>query len=383
MAIYKPGTWASRFTPTPPVTMKKDRARNQRESLTRRQEDRTPLNRNRFSNPTPEPVKRPSYNWRNSRFLGGSGIVDRTPNNNGPRQNNGGFENPFGIPVPDNNPNTPLPPMNNGGGGQQLPDLNSFLAGDTTYGQQMSLLKKTLQDFILSNQNQRGNVEEDFVRTMGKLNKERERGLEGMEADYAARNMLPSGLYGDDVSEYNTDFQETVTDLNIDKTRALEDLIETLTMFQNSVQGQEMLAKQEAMRRYAERFSQIPGSQEFVNVAQGGGFSNAGGMGGGNSNGGGGFSGGGNSNGGGGSSNSPSRNNDEPRDTGSDRNSKPYAGIIRPERDSRLMQDALSDGRVTNREERQIRNQVQRSREAGTLTARDRKLLKRINNKTR
>lgn len=151
-------------------------------------------------------------------------------------------------------------PMGEGGGPPKVnrPSLGDYLSGDSVWQGQKSLFQKTLEDFIVSNNQQKGRVNEDFDIAMDRLGEEREDSLDFMESDFGARGILNSGLYGGAVADYNDDFQDVVGDLNLDKTRTLEDLINELAMFQNSLQAQEQSAQQEAVRRYAEQFGVLP-----------------------------------------------------------------------------------------------------------------------------
>lgn len=245
-----------------------------------------------------------------------------------------GWQNPFGIPVPGSD--NPIRPGNDGSPqGNGRPSLQDYLMGDRTYQSQISLYDKELQDYMLGHNRDKDRINEDFGLALGRLGKERGRALENIEDDFAARGMLHSGLYGEDVSEYNDDYQQTVGDLERDKLRSIEDLIEMLNMFQSTVSSKKQNAKLEAIRRRAEELSVSP---------------------------------------------SPDRRNDGggQNNDGGGEQKRPFAGQIRPKKDSRLMTQALSDGKVTDREFRRIREQNQRSRKNDAFSEKDQRLLRRV-----
>lgn len=202
--------------------------------------------------PTPKPMsQQPSWTidnnpWSPEEFANGTqglgnGSVNKPPT--GPVSHN--------PTTPAGNPNQ-HPPM------PQMPSIEDFIGGDTTFQSQKSLFQKALEDYMLSQGIQRGRINQDFDRTMGRLGLQRGRDLEGMEDDFAGRNMIHSGLYGENVGEYNTDFQNVVNDLNLDKSRSLEDLVNQLRMFQSELAAQEENARLEAIRRRAEQYSVLP-----------------------------------------------------------------------------------------------------------------------------
>lgn len=138
------------------------------------------------------------------------------------------------------------------------PDINDFLGGDPTFNDQMSLFQKLREDFELSNASQRGDVEEDFATALERLGLQRKRSHRDMTGDFASRGLLHSGLFTGELAEYDEDYTNVISDLGRDKQRTLEDLIESLGMFQTQLDAQQVGARQEALRRYAERFATMP-----------------------------------------------------------------------------------------------------------------------------
>lgn len=134
------------------------------------------------------------------------------------------------------------------------PRLQEFLAGDDVFQSQISQLQKELENFMTSNRDQRGDVNESFQEALQRMGSERSRALEEMEADFASRGLLNSGLYTDAVGDYNKEYGTRRGDLQTDKSNSLEELIQSAGNFQTDTRGQREAARQEAIRRRAQQF---------------------------------------------------------------------------------------------------------------------------------
>lgn len=133
-------------------------------------------------------------------------------------------------------------------------EYRNYLAGDETYQGQLSTLQKELEDFILSNKSQRGDVREDFTLTSSRIGDERTRALEQMKEDFAARGMLQSSEFADSMGEYDKQYQQRTGDLTRDRDRQLEALLESLGMYRTSNRNERANARAEAIRRRTEAF---------------------------------------------------------------------------------------------------------------------------------
>lgn len=133
-------------------------------------------------------------------------------------------------------------------------DYRSFIPNDETYQGQVSSLQKQLEQFILSNKDQRGDVRQDFRLSRERMGKERTNALDQMEEDFAARGMLNSSEYLDSIGKYNEDYQTKMGDLQRDKNRNIEDLLESLGMYRSSNRESRQNARAEAVRRRAAEF---------------------------------------------------------------------------------------------------------------------------------
>ena len=140
--------------------------------------------------------------------------------------------------------------------------FRSYLGSDETLQSQMSTFKKELEDYILSNKDQRGDVREDFSLAQQRMGDERTRALEQLQEDFAARGLLNSGLFADAVGEYDTDYQTKLGDLARDRDRNLETLLEQLGMYRNTNRNERQNAKAAAIERRAAQFNGWDPSQK-------------------------------------------------------------------------------------------------------------------------
>lgn len=140
---------------------------------------------------------------------------------------------------------------------QQRREFKQFIPNDETYQSSISSLRQQLEDFILSNKDQRGDVRENFRLTQDRMGSERERALKDMESDFGARGMLNSSEYLDSLGKYNTDYQTKFGDLIRDRDSNIEDLLESLGMYRRANQGERQNARAEAIRRRTQQFGQM------------------------------------------------------------------------------------------------------------------------------
>lgn len=134
------------------------------------------------------------------------------------------------------------------------PSLAKYLAGDSTYNDQISQLIKQFQDYATSNKGQRGDVNEDFRSTLDKMNQKKLEDLDALQNDFAARGLLTSGLYTDAVGDYDQDYQTQLGDLQTSKQRSLNDLLESMRNYKTENIGSRRDARQDAIRRRAQQY---------------------------------------------------------------------------------------------------------------------------------
>ena len=134
------------------------------------------------------------------------------------------------------------------------PSIKKYIRGDNVYQDQIDALRKELKDFRVDNRDQRGDVRQAFQTARGRLRDERSQSLEDIEADFASRGLLNSGLYADAVGDYNTEFQNRMGDLVTDRRNTIEDLLKSMGMYTTSNQNERSSARQEAIRRRAQEY---------------------------------------------------------------------------------------------------------------------------------
>lgn len=138
--------------------------------------------------------------------------------------------------------------------GPVVPSIESFLGGDTGYQQQIRDLQQALTNFGADITRRRGSLESDFGMSQKGMQDQRTKDLESLEADYGSRGLLRSGLYGDAVGDYETEFNTRMSDLNRKQQEALAALQQEQGQFGSANQLKEQAAREMAIRRRAEQF---------------------------------------------------------------------------------------------------------------------------------
>jgi hypothetical protein len=194
--------------------------------------------------PRPQPVRsnpprpRPQGNNNN-----GGGGKPKAPNKEAPGKiKPQGKQGPSGVA------------QEKGKGIPKAPGLEQFLGSDATYQQTLSELMRTLEQYQLQNNTSQSSVREAFETALSRMGTERESALKNLEADFAARGLLNSGLYGDAVSQYNTQYGDRITDLTGDRDSNLSNLGTEFQNFQSNIDTQKADARLDAIRRRAEQY---------------------------------------------------------------------------------------------------------------------------------
>lgn len=184
--------------------------------------------------------------------LGGGGAAPRaaTTMRSGPRANVSGRYASQAI----NNRATGAPSGPPAGGPGPVPDINSFLSGDSSYQDQLKQFANALSLFNADVGRRRGGLETDYASSQKAMNDQKGIDLNNLEADYGARGVLRSGLYGKAVGDYNNEFNTRMTDLTTKEKDALAGLSQEGTRFTSQQQLQQEAAKQDAIRRRAAQF---------------------------------------------------------------------------------------------------------------------------------
>jgi hypothetical protein len=138
--------------------------------------------------------------------------------------------------------------------GPVVPSIDSYLGGDAGYQDQMRQFAQTLGNFNADATRRRGSLESSFGLSSKALEDQKVKDLLNMEADYGSRGMIHSGLYGNAVGDYNTEFGNRMSDLQRQQTDALGALQQEQGQFQSTQQLKEQAAREMAIRRRAEQF---------------------------------------------------------------------------------------------------------------------------------
>lgn len=135
-------------------------------------------------------------------------------------------------------------------------DINSYLAGDSGYQQQLAGFAKTLQDFLGDLTRRKGTLQTEFGVSDKALRGQRTKDLDTLEDDFGARGLIHSGLYAGAVGDYEKEFNERVAELARKQQEALGALTQEEGQFKSAQQLREQAAREEAIRRRAEQYGQ-------------------------------------------------------------------------------------------------------------------------------
>ncbi|MFG2268133.1 hypothetical protein, partial [Streptomyces sp. NPDC048720] len=126
-----------------------------------------------------------------------------------------------------------------------------YLAGDTTYQQQLSDYNKSKADYNANYNRQTGIINRDYAASTRQLNRQGAQDRLDQQNDFAGRGILHSGVFAKALGDYNTDFNERMQALNYGKTDQLGDLGAQRKSFLQQLQMEINNAKQDALRRRA------------------------------------------------------------------------------------------------------------------------------------
>lgn len=135
-----------------------------------------------------------------------------------------------------------------------VPDINAFLGSDSGYQDQLKQFANALALFNADVTRRRGSLENDYATSQKAMNDQKLIDLNNLEADYGARGVLRSGLYGKAVGDYNTEFNTRMTDLTNKEKDALAGLDQEKTRFTSQQDLQQQAAREAAIRRRAEQY---------------------------------------------------------------------------------------------------------------------------------
>lgn len=135
------------------------------------------------------------------------------------------------------------------------PSNADWLRSDSTYQRQLAGYAKALSDFNADQLLQRGDYQTGYANTRRDIGLAKDDAAHDLENDYAARGLLRSSLYNDDLGKLNQEYQNQYTDLDKQRTAFLDQLTQGLTSFRNEQSVQQQNAQAEALRRRAEKYN--------------------------------------------------------------------------------------------------------------------------------
>lgn len=126
-----------------------------------------------------------------------------------------------------------------------------WLAGDTTYQQQLANFNKSKSDYESQYKRQKGITTRDFAETLRSMNRQGVTDRDDQQNDFAGRGILRSGVFAKALGDYNTEFNSKIKNLNTGKSDKLGDLSMQRTNFQRQLKLESDAARQDALRRRA------------------------------------------------------------------------------------------------------------------------------------
>jgi hypothetical protein len=124
-----------------------------------------------------------------------------------------------------------------------------WLAGDTTYQQQLANYNKSKTDYNAQYKRQTGITKRDYAEMIRQLNLHGTQDREDQQNDFAGRGILKSGVFAKALGDYNTEFNSKVKNLQTGQSDKLGDLSMQRTNFLRQLGLEQTAAKQDALRR--------------------------------------------------------------------------------------------------------------------------------------
>lgn len=126
-----------------------------------------------------------------------------------------------------------------------------YLAGDTTYQQQLADFNRSKAEYNSNYTRQSGIVNRDYAESQRALNRQGAQDRLDQQNDFAGRGILHSGVFATALGNYNTDFNARVKSLTTGKTDQLGDLSAQQKSFLAQLATESNNARQDAIRRRA------------------------------------------------------------------------------------------------------------------------------------
>jgi hypothetical protein len=130
-------------------------------------------------------------------------------------------------------------------------DPNAWLGSDTGYQDQLRQLGLALSNFNADVTRKQGDINTDYGTSEHAAQGQKVLDLKNLEADYAGRGLIHSGLYANSVGDYNKEFEQRLADLVSSRDRALSQLTQEQNQFSTQQQLNQQAAREAALRRRA------------------------------------------------------------------------------------------------------------------------------------
>lgn len=127
--------------------------------------------------------------------------------------------------------------------------LDKYLAGDTTYQQQLAEYKAEEAAYRANNARQNQVTQRDFANTQRDMNQQATQDRNNQQYDFAGRGILHSGVFAKALADYNTQFNNQMNQLVQGKTDTLAQSAADLNDFLRQLSLERNSAKQDAIRR--------------------------------------------------------------------------------------------------------------------------------------
>jgi hypothetical protein len=128
---------------------------------------------------------------------------------------------------------------------------DKWLAGDTTFQQQLANYNKSKTDYQGQYNRQTGITKRDFGETTRAMNRQGSADRVDQQNDFAGRGILKSGVFAKALGDYNTEFNAKMKNLQTGQSDKLGDLSMQRTNFLRQLKLEQDAARQDALRRRA------------------------------------------------------------------------------------------------------------------------------------
>jgi hypothetical protein len=125
---------------------------------------------------------------------------------------------------------------------------------DEQYHQDRNSLLTNFRNFRLQNRENRENTSADYGKTVARLAKDQGSNLHDMQGDFGSRGLYGSGVYQDELNDFNLAYANQNADAASSRDKMLQQLIADLTNARTGKEQNLMQARLEAIRRRAAKY---------------------------------------------------------------------------------------------------------------------------------